>query len=411
MSDKQEPLRLVHVITGLARGGAEGRLVKLVAELPLPRVEHSVAVLTPALDLAPALERLGVTVVPLGMQGVLSLPLAVRRLARVLRERRAQVVQSWLWHADLVATLAVRLVRPRPALAWFLCGSDVDMRHYPTSTALTVAGCARLSHLPELVLSNSRTGLEAHLGIGYRPRRSAVLPNGYDLARFRPDPEAGARLRVQFGWAPETEVIGMFARAAPMKDHATLFSALSRLVPLRPRLRCLVVGTQTETLALPPELAAAVRCIGAVAEPAPLLAGLDVNVLSSAFGEGSPNILGEAMAVGVPSVATDVGDCRAALIWEGGEAGRIVPSRDPDALAEAIRSLLDLSPEARGALGAAGHARVTAEFGIGAVASRHERVWRAAASGTLDALPEFQQARRASPPPCADASDRTAPPS
>jgi len=399
VNDKQpsRPLEVLHVITGLARGGAEGMLVKLIGALHGRRSRHTVAVLTRVLDRAPELAALGVTVVPLGMTRPAGLPFAVQKLRRLLHELRPEVVQSWLWHADLVATLATQLVSPRPPLLWRLCGSDLDMRHYPGATAFTVATCARLSRLPDVILSNSRAGLDEHLRSGYRPRRSAVLSNGYDLDRFRPNASAGPVLRARFGWPADTELIGMVARAAPMKDHATLFGALELLLPRRPRLRCLLAGTGTDALAVPRSIAHAVQRLGAVPDPSHLLAGLDVNVLSSAFGEGSPHVLGEAMAVAVPSVATDVGDCRLALTWDGGSAGRIVPPRDPHALAHAIEALLDLPAAERLSLGLAGRARMEECFGIDTVALRHERMWRAAAERRLDSLPEFVS--NGAPPP------------
>jgi glycosyltransferase involved in cell wall biosynthesis len=99
-----------------------------------------------------------------------------------------------------------------------------------------------------------------------------------------------------------------------------------------------------------------------------VVAGFDVAALSSAWGEGFPNVLGEAMASGVPCVATDVGDCS----WVIGPHGIIVPPRQSEALASALARLLDLGPDARQQLGLAGRARILQQFSLREVVSQYE---------------------------------------
>ena len=94
-------------------------------------------------------------------------------------------------------------------------------------------------------------------------------------------------------------------------------------------------------------------------------------MLPSAWGEGFPNVLGEAMASGVPCIATDVGDCA----WILGAAGAIVPPANAAALAAALRRLLELGPEGRGRLGAAGRSRVLERFAIGEIVQRYEELY------------------------------------
>jgi glycosyltransferase involved in cell wall biosynthesis len=103
-----------------------------------------------------------------------------------------------------------------------------------------------------------------------------------------------------------------------------------------------------------------------------LVAGFDIAALSSAWGEGFPNVLGEAMASGVPCVATDVGDCG----WVVGPHGIIVPPRQSEAMANALARLIDLGSDARHQLGLAGRARILQHFSLQEIVRQYEALHR-----------------------------------
>jgi glycosyltransferase involved in cell wall biosynthesis len=102
-----------------------------------------------------------------------------------------------------------------------------------------------------------------------------------------------------------------------------------------------------------------------------LLPVVDVLCLSSAFGEGFPNVLGEAMACGIPCVSTDVGDARSIV----GDTGLIVPVRDPASLAHAIIDLIDRGPAARGHLGRAARERIEAEYSLPRIVEQYAALY------------------------------------
>lgn len=348
--------RVLHVITGLGLGGAERMLAKLLARMDRARFPTAVVSLTDMGALGPEIAASGVPVQTLGMRRGVPDPRALLRLRRAVRAFRPDVLQSWLYHADLMSSFA-----GARRLAWNLRCSDMDFGRYGWSTRQTVRLLARLSRRPDAVLSNSEAGRKLHQSLGYRPRRWEVVPNGFDLERFRADPAARHRLRSMLGLADDTFVIGLVARFDPQKDHATAFAALEQV----PDAHLVCLGRDV------PQAGPRVHVLGERNDIETLMPGFDLATLTSAFGEGFPNVLAEAMACQVPCVATDVGDAAAIL----GETGFVVPRRDPTALAVGWGEMIALGSKGRAQLGEAARARVAAHWSIEAVARRYEAIY------------------------------------
>ncbi len=364
MTDR--PLRVLHVITGLGLGGAESMLTGMLTEVPDEAVEARVVSLLPGGPNAERLAAAGIAVDDLGMTRGWPSPVAVRRLARRIRESRADVVQSWMYHADLAATAAAALLPRgrRLVLVWGVRCSDMDLSRYGWRLRTVVRLSARLSRRPAAVVANSETGRAVHQQLGYRPKRFEVIPNGIDTARYRPDAQARARTRAALGLDDATPVVAHVARVDPMKDHETFLAALDQLNGTV----ALLIGKGTEGLPDRPGL----ERLGGRTDVAELLPAADLIVNSSAFGEGFSNAIAEGMAAGLPAVATDVGDARAII----GETGIVVPPRAPGALAEAIQALLSETPESRAARSAAARARIENRFPLAGAAQAFTRLHR-----------------------------------
>ncbi|MGC4094748.1 MAG: glycosyltransferase [Polyangiaceae bacterium] len=357
---------IMHVITGLMMGGAEQMLHKQLSLIDRGTFDTTVVSLTDMGILGDAIQSLGVPVHALGMGRGIPDPRAVLRLARLIQRTRPSIVQTWLPHADLIGTLASRLPRP-PRLAWNVRGSEMDFSKYRPTTRWSIKCLGRLSRIPDLVVSNSEAGRVAYENYGYKPRRWAVIPNGFDLDRFHPDRTKRDRTRAQLGIPADAFVIALVARFDPMKDHATALAAL-RLFP-EAHLVAIgkdVVPTNPELAA--PDLGGRLHLLGPRRDVEELLPAFDIATLSSAFGEGFPNVLGEAMACGLPCVGTDVGDNRAVI----GDTGLVVPPRNPAALAQAWRELAQAAPERRASLGDAARARVVAHWSLPAIVRAYE---------------------------------------
>ena len=370
-------LHVLHVITGLEVGGAEMTLARLVAGLDRSRFRNTVVSLGPDGALAPDIAAAGASVHSLGMTRGLGSALAgIRKLCRLLRATQPDIVQTWLYHADFVGLMAARLAGVRPVV-WNLRCADMDLGRYAATTRLLVRLLARLSPAPAAVIVNSEAGRRWHERLGYRPRRWAVIPNGFDANRFRPDAASRVAFRRGLGIADDAPVIGTVARFDPMKDPATFLRAAAIVGGTHAGAHFVMIGRGLD--AGNPDLAADVQAaglgsrlhlLGERRDVAALLPGLDVFALTS-FSEGFPNVLGEAMACGLACVATGVGDARALL----GDCGRIVPRADSGAMAAAWAGLVAAGPEARAALGARARARVQAEFTPAAAVAAYERLY------------------------------------
>lgn len=378
-------LHVLHLITGLEVGGAETTLARLVAGLDRARFRSTVVSLSPGGALATEIAAAGVPVHSLGMRrGLGSALTGILKLRRLLRALRPDLVQTWLYHADFVGLAAGRLAGVRP-IVWNLRCADMDLSRYAATTRLLVRLLARLSPLPDAVIVNADAGRRWHAQLGYRPRRWAVIPNGFDANRFRPDAAARATFRRALGIADGVPVIGTVARFDPMKDPATFVRAAAILGRTRANAHFVMIGRGLDSAN--PGLAAEVRAAGLGSrlhlmgerrDVAALLPGFDLFALTS-FSEGFPNVLGEAMAAALACVATDVGDARLLL----SDCGRIVPRADAQAMAAAWDELIESGPAARAALGARARTRIEADFTPAAAVAAYERLYAELAPGRL----------------------------
>ncbi len=227
---------IVHLITGLEVGGAERMLARLVTATDRDRFTSIVVSMTDEGAVGPLLTKAGIRLETLGMRRGRADPRAVPRLLRILRAVRPDVVQTWLYHADLLGLVA-RWLGHAPALLWNVrCSESVG------AGAVRFA-LARLSATPDCVIVNSLAGQRFHQGLGYHPKRWEYFPNGFDTRALRPDEAARQRFRGELGIADETIAIGLAARYHAMKDHATFLAAAALLTRSRPGIVFLLAGS------------------------------------------------------------------------------------------------------------------------------------------------------------------------
>ena len=240
-------VKVMHVITSLDVGGAETILARLVAADQEGSVTHTVVSLKPGGALRGSLEATGNPVLDLGIGRKLSALSGLARLTKLIKTTQPDIVHSWLYHADLLATLAVALSGRRNAtrLLWGVRCSDMDMLRYARSNRYILKMLASLSSRTDLVLCNSNAGRVAHERLGYRPPRWLVIPNGLDVDRFAPRPDERATVRSELGLEEASFVVGMCARVDPMKDHDNFVKAAAMFAETAPEARFALIGAGT----------------------------------------------------------------------------------------------------------------------------------------------------------------------
>jgi glycosyltransferase involved in cell wall biosynthesis len=367
-------MKTIHVITSLGAGGAEAMLHKLLEARPGTARDVVVVSLTDVGPTGARIQALGIPVFALMMTPGRPSPAGVARLIRLLRRERPQLVQTWMYHADLLGGLAARALGI--PVIWGVRHGDLKPGDNPL-TRLTRRICAQLSwSVPKAIVCCSESSIRIHVRAGYAPERFVYIPNGFDLARFRPDPGARAALRQELGIPLDSPTVGLVARFHPHKDHATFLSAASMILRQRSSAHFVLCGEgadwgNTELAGLIDRggVRPAFHLLGRRDHLESVYPAFDVAGLSSVT-ESFPNVIGEAMACGIPCVATDCGDVREVI----GTTGRVVPVRDPAALAGAILEMLALDRGAVEELGAAARSRVTGTYDIEAVANRFAKL-------------------------------------
>jgi glycosyltransferase involved in cell wall biosynthesis len=364
------------VISSLGPAGAEGMLYKLIEATD--GVEHAVVSLTGDGVIGEMLRGLQIPVSSLDMRSGVPDPRAAARLVSRIRADRPDLVQSWMYHADLLAGVSAAVAGGVPVV-WGIRHGGMDPRRMKKLTRFTRAACARLSGvLPARIVCCAEAVMRSHASVGYRADRMVVIPNGFDVNRFVPDPAAGMRVRTELAVPPDAPVVGVMARFHPDKDHRTfLLAARAVAEAIRGAVFVLAgfgVTSANSVLAGWIDelgLGGRVRLLGVRDDVSAVLSAVDV-VVQSSRSEGFPNVLGEAMACEIPVAATDCGESGEIV----GQTGRIVAPGDASALAAAIIELLTLSAERRAALGRAARQRVVERYDIRAVARRFEALWR-----------------------------------
>jgi len=373
-------VKVLHVIIGLDVGGAELMLKRLV-ELHInnPRYSHTVVSLSDVGVVGQQLRELGVEVIALGFNSFFQLPRIFFSLVRLVRCQRPDIVQTWMYHADLIGGLAARLAGCRRVI-WGVRNTDL----FPGSgvsktTGWTMKLCAILSgFIPHKILCVARQTKITHADAGYALKKMTVIPNGFDVDAYKPDLDIRHRIRHSLNVSPDTLIIGSVGRFNEYKDHRSFVLALASLASAYSKTRFLLVGRDVDSdnvtlMRWIEETGHADRFIllGERSDMPAIFASMDIFCLHSKS-EGFPNVLGEAMCMGLPSVATDVGDAGILL----GDAGLLVSPQDPEALMQALLSLIQSSPDARESLGNIARERIKKNYSIEGMKHQYEDLYQ-----------------------------------
>jgi glycosyltransferase involved in cell wall biosynthesis len=380
-------IKILHIINDLSVGGAEMMLYKLLSGINRERFEPVVISLIDRGKLRDSIEALGVEVYTTSMRPGRPTPASILRLIRLTRRLKPDLIQGWMYHSCLAGQLANTFSARKAPVLWGIHCSDISPISEKKMTLAMVRLCAPLSRLPANIIFVSQSSHSEHKSFGYSVKKSRVLPNGIDTKLFVPSAAARLSVRSELGLPDNAFLVGLVGRYHPMKDHANFLRAASLLLKAEPNVHFLLIGRginpENKTLLGAIQdlgLLNQIHLLGERSDTPRLSAALDIFTLSSSYGESFPNVIGEAMACGVPCVVTDVGDAS----WIVSETGRVVPRRDPGALANAWSELITLGEEERKALGKAARFRVMERFPLESVVAQYEALYESALAETAE---------------------------
>lgn len=355
----------LHIITDLDVGGAERMLVNYLCARNDAHSRAEVLCLKTPGVMCETLAAAGIVVhtldlpEPRGMNAVwlaLKLPFAILRTVRLIDTLKPVAVKGWMYHAAVLGDIALQWANKTGSVR-FIAGircSAMNGDLYGHVHRWTVGRMRTIADRVDALAYNSETGRREHEAIGFSPEKACVVPNGVDTNAFAPNPGCRITVRRKLGISEDRPVMIAAARVDPMKDYPTLLKAFEKI---EGRADLIVAGKDTDTL-LP--VMPGLHRLGPRRDMADLYGAADMIVMSSAFGEGFPNVVGEGMACGLVPIVTDVGD--AALI--AGNTGDVVPPGDPDALALALIRMIDAGREAISHRKIAARARIEARFSL-----------------------------------------------
>jgi glycosyltransferase involved in cell wall biosynthesis len=370
-------MKILHLITDLDTGGAETMLLRLLSRIDREAFEIEVGSLTSVGSIGKQIETLGIPVWSLGMRRGIPGPGALYRFYRRLQDHSPELIQTWMYHADLLGALGAPAHIP---LVWGVHNTVLELGASKRLTRWTARMCARLSKSkPARIVCCSEASRRVHAALGYDNSKMLVIPNGFDLERFRPDPDARYALRQELGLERDSLLIGLAARFDPVKGHRDFIQAASFFrkssdLDVHFALCGKDVDWSNRELADWIETAGLKQrfhLLGPREDMPRFFAALDLSV-SSSTSEAFPLAVGEAMACGIPCAVTNVGD--SALIV--GDTGRVVPSSDAQAMANAWRGLLELPAEERMKRGLAARARIAERYELGHITARYLELYR-----------------------------------
>lgn len=398
-------IKILHIITDTDVGGAERMLEALIRHTDRNTFDPEVLSLLPVQGVGEVIREMGVPVDSAGMNSGLPSPARLRAVYRWIRRRRPAVVQTWMYHADLIGGLAARLAGV--PVIWGIHQSNLSPEVNTRNTMLSARICRRLSfHVPHHIVCCSFASERTHSAFGYDAEKMRVIHNGFELPAtgpaskgpLEPADKQGRELRRELGIRDEDFVIGMVARFDPQKDHATFIEAARRMLNSRQGLKTargkgdagitaesrrrsihfLLCGENVEWEN--PDFAAlfssgrkgepgrSFHLLGRRSDMDRVYGAMDI-LSTSSIGEGLPLVVGEAMARSVPCVVTDVGDSAYVV----GDTGWVVPPSDPDALAARWRACTDINASEVRRMGTAARSRIEKVLNIEtAVGSYHE---------------------------------------
>ena len=376
-------IKILFVTTGLETGGAEVMLYNLLSKINRDLFEPTVISMMDRGIYGELIEQLDIPVHCVGMTAGKFNPSAAFNIVKSIEQIKPDIIQGWMYHANLAVQFFKFLATKKIPILWSIHHSLHDLpSEKPLTQAIIRFGSWSSKFVSKVVFVSEKSQAQHH-NIGYSKANSCVIPNGFNLAEFYSSAEVRAKFRQELGVSETTFLIGSIARYHPMKDHANFLRAASILLAEYPETKFVMLGSnvdwENQTLTELIDklgIANSVYLLGRRGDIPQITPALDLVTSSSAYGEAFPLIIGESMSCQVPCVVTDIGDSA----WIVGDTGKVIPPKNPTALAKAWQEMISMDRSHREGLGELARNRIVNNFSLTSVVSRYEQLYQSLAN-------------------------------
>lgn len=355
-------MKILHIITGLNTGGAERMLVKLIEETKND-IEHSVISLLDGGTQGDYLREIGVNIFEISSKSLIKFPKYFHRINKAKKKVNPDLIQGWMYHGNLVASL-VKVLNKKLPVIYNVRHSLHSIKHEKQLTRWIIKLNSYLSANAAAVIYNSNISRNQHEEFGFDASTSITIPNGFFVDTFKNNETYRDEIRNELMISKSKFVFGQIGRNHPMKDYKNYVKAAKIVLEEGHDCHFLLVGRGIENDSKLQELVKGKESnfsfIGQRNDIEKIWNTVDVGVLSSAWGEGFPNVVGEAMACEKPCVVTDVGD--AAFVV--GKTGEVVQPQNSKELSASMIKMLMLRKKELKELGYKARKRIVENFSI-----------------------------------------------
>ncbi len=368
---------LLVIVSGLNKAGAELMLYRMIKNLDRSNLNVNVISLTSMGQVGTMMVSDGITVHALNLNNYFLFLLRFARLIKLIRKIKPDVIQTWMYHADLIGGLASK-ISGYENVVWSIRNSSLSLDTTKYATYIVAKICSTLSsYIPKVIICCSFKTRESHISFGYDSKKMVVIQNGYELGKFLPINDAREIILSELALSSDTQIVGLIGRYHKIKNHLGFINAASLISNINPKVRFLLVGegidnSNKELLQYisSANLSDKFHLLGPRSDIPVIMSSLDV-LVSTSFDEAFSNVIAEAMACGTLCVSTDVGDTAFII----NDTGKLVAVGDFALLANSVLEILNLHPEKRKFLSKKARDRIIENFDISVISSKYLNIY------------------------------------
>tara|TARA_Y100001968_G_C19454442_1_gene771576 strand:- start:17550 stop:18683 length:1134 start_codon:yes stop_codon:yes gene_type:complete len=370
-------LRIIHIITSLEANGAQLMMLRLIEQLKRQGFSIKVISLTSKVPLLERFESIGIKVSVIDFSRF-NIFYNLYLLLIEISNFKPSIVQTWMYHADLLGGFISKILGIKK-IFWNIRHSDIDHKGMKITTIVISRICAFTSYfIPDKIISNSYRAIQIHKSIGYCDNKFIYIPNGFAYNKSGNSNNKYLDLRSSLYLSKSDIIVGSLARYHNQKDYPNLLKSAREVLDYRRDIHFVLCGNnvnysniQLTELINKLKINKNIHLLDYQKDIQNILTQLDLLVSSSSYGEGFPNVIGEAMLMGTPCISTDVGDSR--LIIRDDRF--IVPPSNSKLLSQAILNFISLSSTEKIDIGIRGNKIIIDNYSLKSVLLKYLHVY------------------------------------